>query len=614
MKIPTLLLTALAIMGTVHVEAAPRRRPAGRVVLPDIGLSDAQKKEIEGISKAATAAARGAKGEDRRAIMVKMRKDIYKIFTREQRQKLMKIRQAGEGGGPVDMRLEVVTFPPNVQAAFKDLSKQALLYHPIKKPEGKTPLIVLLHGAGGTRKKDISAFKGNRDVKWVMTPANSRHVAKILVPHSRSLWDPASLNKMLDYILSTNSDIDEDRVYCIGYSMGGKGTWDWAMTSPKRLAAIVPVAFIANLSKLKDMVDLPIWAMVGTGDRRRARGIPQMEKALKELGSTSVRTTIFEGANHASTPAKAWAQEGLLDWVFAQSRKKTDTKKPSADSSGSARKLQSGEYFITQSWSQETDYKRPYFVNVPEGEKKKALPVFIFLHGNGGNARGSMRGYTRAGSMLGKKYITIFPNGYKASWNIVSERSKADDLGFIEAIVKEISKYGNVQKDNVSIMGNSNGAALVNQIACETRLAGIRNYISAASPLNGYQHDGANFKVRGDDNNYKVIAKPMTGKRLMNISGTNDRLVPYKGGPSRAIRAKDGKLRFVDAEESIFLWARHMGYKGKKLTKPTKIDGKLEIFSYLDGDIIHYKVVDGGHGARGSVSEKRILEFLEGKE
>ena len=38
-----------------------------------------------------------------------------------------------------------------------------------------------------------------------------------------------------------------------------------------------------------------------------------------------------------------------------------------------------------------------------------------------------------------------------------------------------------------------------------------------------------------------------------------------------------------------------MGYKGKKLTEPTKTDGKLEIFSYLDGDVIHYKVVNGGH-------------------
>ncbi len=613
-----------------------RRRggAVGQVKIPEIGLSDAQKAKIKEINEAAIAKAK-AKPEDRMAIMIKMRKDIYQVYTKEQRQKLQKIRQAagtgsGGGGKPVDMRLEMVTFPQNVQAVDSNMNKQALLYHPLKQPEGKVPLIVLLHGAGGTKKSDVSSFKGNRDVKWVMTPANSKYVAKILVPHSRSHWNPEALNKAVDYLMKTHKDLDPDRVYCIGYSLGGLGTWNWARHSPERLAAIVPVAFIANPADLKKMVDLPIWAIAGTGDRRRVGSVIAMGKAMKELGAKSVRTTIFEGANHTATAGKAWAQEGLLEWVFAHSLKnrgkatgakpaatpeKQPGKKPETKTPAATDKyLKSGERFITQTWSQETDYKRPYYVNVPAGPGKKAFPVFICLHGNGGNARGMLRGYTRPGSMLAKKYIVIAPNGYKASWNIVSERSKADDRGFIEAIIKEISKYPNVQKDNVSILGNSNGAALVNQIACETKLACIRNYISAVSPLNGYQHDGKNFKAKGADNNYKEIARPMSGKRLMNISGTNDGLVPYKGGPSRAIPAKDGKLPFVHAEESIFLWAKQMGYKGNKLTSPTKTDGKLEIFSYLDGAVIHYKVVGAGHGAGRDVGEKLMLEFLEGKQ
>ena len=69
------------------------------------------------------------------------------------------------------------------------------------------------------------------------------------------------------------------------------------------------------------------------------------------------------------------------------------------------------------------------------------------------------------------------------------------------------------------------------------------------------------------------------------------------GETSQVIPAQGGKLAFVDAEESIFVWARQMGYKGEKLNEPTAIEGKLEIFSYLDGDVIHYKVVGEGHGA-----------------
>ena len=278
-----------------------------------------------------------------------------------------------------------------------------------------------------------------------------------------------------------------------------------------------------------------------------------------------------------------------------------------------AAQLKSGVYYITQSWTQETTFKRPYYVNVPESAEQQKLPVFIFLHGNGGNAKAAMHAFMRRHPTMASRYVMVFPNGYKASWNIVSERSKADDLGFIEAIIKKLSTSSNIQNDNFSVMGNSNGAALVNQLAIESKLSNIRNYVSAVSPLNVYQHDGTHFRAKGADNNYQVTATPMTGKRLMNISGTTDELVPYRGGPSEHIPAKDGKLAFVDAEESIFLWAKQMGYEGEKLSKPSRIDGNLAIFSYLNGDVIHYKVVNEGHGASRAISEKMLLEFLEGK-
>ena len=100
----------------------------------------------------------------------------------------------------------------------------------------------------------------------------------------------------------------------------------------------------------------------------------------------------------------------------------------------------------------------------------------------------------------------------------------------------------------------------------------------------------------------------------MNISGARDELVPYDGGPSRVIPAKDGKLAFVAAEESTFVWARHMGYEGEQLTVPTKTSGDLEIFSYLDGDVAHCKVNNEGHGATHGISEEILLDFLRGGE
>ncbi len=274
----------------------------------------------------------------------------------------------------------------------------------------------------------------------------------------------------------------------------------------------------------------------------------------------------------------------------------------------------SGKHFILQTWSQEKRFRRTYFINVPDTASartdEKKFPVLIFLHGNGGNAEQAMRNFLRNHRKMASTYVMVFPQGYRESWNIVSERSKADDVGFVESIVLRLAKMDNVNSQNFSIMGASNGAALVNQLLIESRLPNIRNYISGVSPLNVWQHDGSNFKAKGLNNNYTQTSKPMAGKRLLNISGTNDNLVPYRGGTSAHIPAKNGKLGFVDAEQSAFLWARQMGYKGKKLRRPSNVLGRVEEFSYLDGDVIHLKVVGAGHGATHEISEDRLLSFL----
>ena len=274
--------------------------------------------------------------------------------------------------------------------------------------------------------------------------------------------------------------------------------------------------------------------------------------------------------------------------------------------------LNSGQYHVTQSWSQEQNLKRAYLVRVPAGPstRPEKLPVLIFLHGNGGNARNAMNGFVRAHARLASRFITVFPEGYLRSWNIVSERSKADDLNFIETIVRQISRFSNVRSDDFTIMGSSNGGALTNQIAIESDLPNIRNYITGVSPLSVWQYDGRAFKAKGQDNSYRKVRKPATDKRLLNISGTHDRLVPYSGGPSPVIPAKGGKLEFIAAETSTFLWAKEMGYRGRQLERPTSRVRNVEIFDYLNGDVIHCKVVNAGHGATHEIGEEILLNFL----
>lgn len=215
------------------------------------------------------------------------------------------------------LRVETISIPKQVSDDFVRLNSDLLLYHPVKAGEEPSPLVIFLHGSGGSRRA-IERAKWSGEVKTFVSPAPGIPSAHVLVPQSKGEWDPGSLDRMLDYVLEENPRIDRNRIYCIGYSMGGKGTWEWAMNSPHRFAAIVPKGFIPNLTKLDQMVSLPIWAMVGSNDTRaRSQGIPAMKHALVELGSTVVRTTVFEGANHATAAGKSKQQKGVYEWLFS---------------------------------------------------------------------------------------------------------------------------------------------------------------------------------------------------------------------------------------------------------------------------------------------------------
>ena len=214
-----------------------------------------------------------------------------------------------------NLRLEVITVPEKIAGAFERLNPRALLYLPVKTVNEKKPLVIFLHGSGGS-KRTLERARWTGDVKRFAKPGQS--ITSILVPQSEGHWDPASLNKMLDHVLKTNPSIDTTRIYCVGYSMGGKGTWEWAMHSPERFAAIIPKGFIPDLSRIQGMTQLPIWAMVGTNDSKpRVEGIRAMHQALKDLGSTDIKTTFFEGANHGSAPGEVKKLDGVYDWLFS---------------------------------------------------------------------------------------------------------------------------------------------------------------------------------------------------------------------------------------------------------------------------------------------------------
>ena len=117
-------------------------------------------------------------------------------------------------------------------------------------PEGydkntdKYPVLVHLHGAGegGT---DLTRIFNTGVPGDFRSNEALRKAIKIVGfwPQTVMDWTPpmttATIQALDDFLEKTR--VDKDRVYCTGYSMGGKGTWFLAEEAAPRFAAIVPM-------------------------------------------------------------------------------------------------------------------------------------------------------------------------------------------------------------------------------------------------------------------------------------------------------------------------------------------------------------------------------------
>lgn len=211
----------------------------------------------------------------------------------------------------------------------------------------KYPLVLFLHGAGesgsdnGLQLKNVvRAFEHPSNMDkfpcFVVAPQNPQNMKWADVnwgdPSHTMAKDPtpslAAALKICDAVIKEHS-IDRGRIYCVGLSMGGYGTWDALMRRPDFFAAAVPICGGADDTKAGLIKHIPVWVFHGAMDPTvpviRSRNIVQ---ALKDAGANpEPKYTEFPGVNHKSW-GPAFATPGLFDWLFAQKR---EVVKPPSD-------------------------------------------------------------------------------------------------------------------------------------------------------------------------------------------------------------------------------------------------------------------------------------------
>lgn len=205
-----------------------------------------------------------------------------------------------------------------------------LLWFPDSYGDEPAPLLVFLHGSGDA----------DYDAEWVLSyglpaalllgeqPADFPFV--VLAPQAapRSSWWSGSQLRVLDELITRvveRYDVDPDRVYLTGLSMGGYGAWRLATRYPDRFAAVASVSGSGyGFTALPDDVDVcrlagvPVKAIHGADDLiADPAGTEAVIRAWEERCGADVELEIVPGAGHFRAYERAYRDPAFYDWLLA---------------------------------------------------------------------------------------------------------------------------------------------------------------------------------------------------------------------------------------------------------------------------------------------------------
>lgn len=149
-----------------------------------------------------------------------------------------------------------------------------LLYLPrdYDRPGVLWPMIVYLHGGLG---------RGNdfQKMSWYPLPRLLRETGRdlpfvVLMPQcpEAEIWDSDELLALVDQV-SASLSVDQDRIFLVGYSMGGTGAWRLALAHPERFAALAPMSGYADPARAARQGDPDLGFPRSQGQARSPRRV-----------------------------------------------------------------------------------------------------------------------------------------------------------------------------------------------------------------------------------------------------------------------------------------------------------------------------------------------------
>ena len=179
------------------------------------------------------------------------------------------------------------------------------------------PLIIQLHGAG-------ERGCGKEDLKLVDVHGFSKLLEKkdyectVIMPQcpADSFW-AARVESILSCVeqLTEEFNVDKNKIFLTGLSMGGYGTWFSAMAKPELFAAIAPVCG-GGMAWNAGVLKMPIWAWHGAEDSvvSPVQSDDMVEKLIE--AKADVKYSKIDGVGH-NVWENAYTEE-LMEWFLSK--------------------------------------------------------------------------------------------------------------------------------------------------------------------------------------------------------------------------------------------------------------------------------------------------------
>jgi len=223
--------------------------------------------------------------------------------------------------------------------------------------------------------------------------------------------------------------------------------------------------------------------------------------------------------------------------------------------------------------------KREYILYIPSSYNATSeVPLLFNFHGFGGDMSKYMNNADMRSLSEIENFILVYPQGTllqgSSHWNPSlphpDNKSDADDLGFIEALINELLSEYMIDSERIYACGYSNGAMMSYGLAFHKS-----DLIAAVGSISGAMLDTD-----------IIPSHPMP---VIIIHGTSDGVLPYNGSSD-----------FNSVETTLNFWINFNNTNADPILNSEDDNGTtIEYYQYNEGDndvsVEHYKIIRGDH-------------------